>query len=46
MEVFHRADGKWITCVEKKEQKLALLKFGMTVFDNRVDSVSNLINLL
>lgn len=46
MEVFHRANGKWIVGVETKEQKLALLKFGFTVFDNKINSVNKLIGLL
>jgi len=46
MEVLHRANGKWITGIEKKEQKLALLNFGMTVFDNKVNTVSKLLTLL
>jgi len=46
MEVFHRANGKWIAGVDKKEQKMALLKFGMTVFDNKINTVANLLKLL
>jgi len=40
MEVFHRANGKWVAGVETKTQKLALLKFGMTVFDDKVKTIN------
>lgn len=46
MEVFHRANGKWVEGVETKEQKLSLLKFGMTVFDDKVNSITKLTSLL
>lgn len=46
MEVFHRANGKWVVGIETKEQKLALLKFGFTVFDNTINSINKLIGLL
>ncbi len=46
MEVFHRANGKWIQGVERKEQKLALCKFGLTVFDDKIISVNKLLTLL
>ncbi len=46
MEVFHRANGKWIAGIDKKEQKLTLYKFGLTVFDNKIDSVNELLQLL
>ncbi|MBI5127245.1 hypothetical protein HZA76_02200 [Candidatus Roizmanbacteria bacterium] len=46
MEVLHRANGKWITGIETKEQKLALLKFGYTVFDEKIGSVDKLLKLL
>jgi len=46
MEVLHRANGKWIVGVETKEQKLSLYKFGLTVFDEKVNSIDKLLNLL
>jgi len=46
MEVFHRSNGKWIMGVDKKEQKLALLKFGYTIFDEKIDSINKILNLL
>lgn len=45
MEVFHRANGKWVAGVETKEQKLSLLKFGLTVFDEKIKTINQLINL-
>ena len=46
MEVFHRANGKWITGIDTKKQKLALLKFGYTVFDEKIYIINKLLNLL
>lgn len=46
MEVLHRANGKWIAGVDKKEQKLALQQFGLTVFDEKVKTINQLVNLL
>lgn len=46
MEVLHRANGKWIEGIEKKEQKLALYKFGLTVFDEKINTINQLLNLL
>ena len=46
MEVLHRARGKWISGIKTKEQKLTLYKFGLTVFDNKIDSVNKLLQLL
>lgn len=46
MEVFHRANGKWLSGIDTKEQKLSLLKFGMTVFDNGVKKIEQLLNLI
>lgn len=46
MEVLHRANGKWIAGVKTKEQKLALYKFGLTVFDDKINSINELIQLL
>lgn len=43
MEVFHRSMGKWVAGVESKEQKLALLKFGLTVFDEKITSIKDLV---
>jgi hypothetical protein len=45
MEVLHRANGKWIQGIETKEQKLSLLKFGMTVFDDKINFISKLLRL-
>lgn len=46
MEVFHRANGKWVVGIETKEQKLALHKFGFTIFDEKRSTVNQLIDLL
>ena len=46
MEVFHRSMGKWVAGVETKEQKLALIKFGLTVFDEKVKSIDELAGLI
>jgi len=46
MEVLHRANGKWITGVETKEQKLSLYKFGLTVFDDKISYINKLLQLL
>ncbi|MEK7633755.1 MAG: hypothetical protein AAB437_02835 [Patescibacteria group bacterium] len=46
MEVLHRANGKWVQGIETKEQKLALLKFGYTVFDEKIGTINQLLNLL
>ena len=46
MEVLHRANGKWVIGVDSKEQKLALLKFGFTVFDDKINSINKLLNLI
>ena len=46
MEVFHRANGKWIDGVDHNEQKLALLKFGFTVFDDKINKINNLLKLI
>lgn len=46
MEIIHRTTGKWIAGVDTKEQKLTLYKFGLTVFDNKIDSVKKLLQLL
>ncbi|MFA6017024.1 MAG: hypothetical protein WC744_02975 [Patescibacteria group bacterium] len=46
MEVFHRANGKWVVGIDKKEQKLALLKFVFTVFDEKINKINQLLNLL
>ena len=46
MEVLHRANGKWIQGVETKEQKLSLYKLGLTVFDEKINTINQLINLL
>jgi len=46
MEVFHRANGKWVVGIETKEQKLALLKFGFTVFDEKINTINQLTDLL
>lgn len=46
MEVLHRANGKWIQGIETKEQKLSLYKFGLSVFDYKINSFSKLIKLL
>ncbi|KKQ24520.1 MAG: hypothetical protein US40_C0003G0062 [Candidatus Roizmanbacteria bacterium GW2011_GWC2_37_13] len=45
MEVFHRANGKWVQGIETKKQKLSLIKFGMTVFDDKIISIKNLLKL-
>ncbi|MCL4363629.1 hypothetical protein M1328_00110 [Patescibacteria group bacterium] len=42
MEVFHRANGKWISKIETKEQKLSLLKFAYLVFDGEISSINKL----
>lgn len=46
MEVFHRANGKWIVGINKKEQKINILRFGYTVFDDKILTVNKLITLL
>lgn len=46
MEVLHRANGKWIQGIETKEQKLALYKFGLTVFDDKINKISRLVGFL
>ncbi len=46
MEVLHRANGKWVAGIDTRGKKLALLKFGMTVFDEKVFSINELLRLL
>jgi len=46
MEVLHRAFGKWIQGVDKTEQKVKLVKFGLEVFDRPVVTIDSLISLL
>lgn len=46
MEVLHRANGKWISGITKREQKIALANFGMTVFDDKVNKIEKLLALL
>lgn len=45
-EVMHRWAGKWIGGVETAEQKIALLRFGMRVFDEKIGTLPKLISLL
>jgi len=45
MEVLHRANGKWIEGINTSEQKMALYKFGLTIFDLNVNSIESLLDL-
>jgi hypothetical protein len=42
----HRASGKWIQRIDTVKQKTALYKFGLEVFDNKVETIAELIALL
>lgn len=46
MEVLHRAFGKYMSGIERKEQKMALANFGLTVFDENIDNVEELMKLI
>lgn len=46
MEVVHRAAGKWVVGVNTKEDKLALYRFGLTVFDEKHERVEQLLSIL
>ena len=46
MEVLHRCNGKWVDGIEKREQKVKLYNFGLTVFDDNIDTVEKLLGLL
>jgi hypothetical protein len=43
LEVLHRAAGKWMSGINTREQKLALYNFGLTVFDEKVETISGLL---
>jgi hypothetical protein len=42
MEVLHRAFGKWIQGIDKSEQKIKIVKFGLKIFDEHISSIYNL----
>ncbi|MDD3647011.1 MAG: hypothetical protein PHS44_00725 [Candidatus Dojkabacteria bacterium] len=44
MEVLHRSCGKWIKGIYEHRQKLQALKFGMTVFENKINTIDRLIH--
>lgn len=46
MEVLHRTNGKWLSGVDTMDQKIALHKFGLTIFDNNIDNIKSLLELL
>ena len=46
MEVFHRANGKWLGGIESLEQKIALHRFGLTVFDKHIFELGSLLECL
>jgi hypothetical protein len=46
MEVLHRAAGKWMSGINSKEQKLALYNFGLTVFDEKIETINGLLEKL
>jgi len=46
MEVLHRAAGKWMSGINSKEQKLALYKFGLIVFDEKIETIDGLLSVL
>lgn len=46
LEVVHRAAGKWMSGINSKEQKLALYDFGLTVFDEKIETINDLIEKL
>lgn len=46
MEVLHRCNGKWIEGLEKREQKVKLYNFGLTVFDDNIKSIERLLEVL
>ena len=46
MEVLHRGNGKWIEGINKRKQKIKLLNFGLTIFDDNIYSIEKLLQLL
>jgi len=46
MEVLHRSMGKRVPGIDKASQKIALLEFGLRVFDDNISTVGALIRLL
>lgn len=46
MEVFHRANGKWVAGIETRNQKLACLDFAFSVFDENINAIEKLLSLL
>lgn len=46
MEVLHRANGKWMQGIDLRTQKLVLYEFGLTVFDEKIDTINSLLRLL
>lgn len=46
MEVLHRSSGKWVEGIKTKNQKVALYNFGLSVFDDNLDSIDKLLGLI
>lgn len=46
MEVLHRSYGKWIAGIETADQKTALVRFGLSVFDNDITKLVDLVSML
>lgn len=46
MEVLHRSHGKWVDGIKTVEQKLALIKFGLSVFDKKINTVKKLLTFI
>lgn len=46
MEILHRSMGKRIQGVERIDQKLALTKIGLRIFDENVESINTLMRVL
>jgi len=46
MEVLHRAAGKWMSGINSKEQKLALYNFGLSIFDDIIETINQLVLII
>lgn len=46
MEILHRVSGKWLGGISTRTQKFKLFEFGLTIFDDKITKISQLLKLL